>query len=100
MRQKTIYEIVSAASVEEFCQLRDIVLSAEKWSMDDHIRSCADPKRDGSYLANEICLFGGSSLVNPVRGVFDGTGAGGPDYDVIVKDVADKLKANLDYHCI
>ena len=94
MRQKTIYEIVSAASVEEFCQLRDIVLRAEKWSTDDHIRSCADPKRDGSYLANEICLFGGNSLVNRVRGVIDGTGAGGPDYDVIVKDVADRLKAN------
>lgn len=94
MRRKSIYDILRAATRDEFCQLRDIVLRAEKWSMDDRIRSCTDPKHDGSYLANEICLFGGNSVVNRFRGVIDGTGAGGPDYDVIVKDVADKLKAN------
>ena len=114
---KDIKQILTSASIEELHQLRDIVLSADKLSTDDSIRGdYTDPEIAGSALADEICEFGGNSLVNRVRGVFDGTdaggpdyggyslvnrvrgvfdgtGAGGPDYDVIVKDVADKLKA-------
>lgn len=81
-------EILSAASIEELHQLRDIVLSAGKWSTDDEIRDdYTDPKIDGPYLGREIRKFGGNSFANVYRDE-------GPDYQEVVEDVADKIKAN------
>ena len=84
---RELTEILSAASIEELHQLRDIVLSAKKWSTDDRIKGdYMDPKVDGLYLAEEIRKFGGNSFVNVFRDE-------GPDYKEVVEDVADKIKA-------
>ena len=92
---KSIYEILCAASDEELDQLRDIILSADKWSTDDSIQLdwSNSPKVYGLLLANEICKFGGNSIANFARGLLDEFDDGAPDYDVVVKDVADKLNA-------
>ena len=84
---RDLSEILSAASIEELHQLRDIVLSAEKWSTDDLIKGeYTDPKIDGPYLGEEIRKFGGNSFANVYRDE-------GPDYAEVVEDVADKIKA-------
>ena len=83
---RDLHEILSAAPIEELHQLRDIVLSAKKWSTADRIKGdYTDPKVDGLYLAEEIRRFGGHSFVNVLRGK-------GPDYKEVVEDVAEKIK--------
>ena len=93
---KSIYEILDAASIEELDQLRDIILRADKWSTDDSIKSESirnmGPRIYGSVLANEIRKFGGNSIANKVRDWVDDDP--GVTYDVIVKDVADKVNAS------
>ena len=85
---RDLSEILSAASIEELHQLRDIVLTADKWSTDDRIKiSYTDPKIDGPYLGREIRKFGGNTVANVFRDE-------GPDYKEIVEDVADKIEAN------
>lgn len=98
---KHTFDILRAASVEELDQLRAIILSADKWSTDDSIRDehfvnnylRPDLTMYGSTLLNEVCEFGGNSIANFARSLFDELDLGAPDYDVIVKDVADKLDA-------
>lgn len=85
---RDLNEILSAASIEELHQLRDIVLTADKWSTDDRIKiNYTDPKSDGPYLGREIRKFGGNSIANVFRDE-------GPDYQEVVEDVADKIKAS------
>ena len=93
---KSIYDILDAASIEELDQLRDIILSADKWSTDDSIKSESirnmGSRIYGMILAHEIIRFGGNSIANFVRDWDDNDP--GLTYDVIVKDVADKLNAS------
>lgn len=95
---KTIFDVLKAASMEELDQLRDIILSADKWSTDDSINSEGirnmGPRIYGMILAQEILDFGGNSIANLFRELFDDDDDPGLTYDVIVKDVADKLKAS------
>ena len=95
---KTIFDVLTAASMEELDQLRDIILSADKWSTDDSINSefirNMGPGMYGMILAKEILDFGGNSIANFFRELFDDDDDPGLTYDVIVKDVADKLKVS------
>lgn len=86
---RTVSEILSAASIEELHQLRDIVLAADKLSTDDRIRGdYTDPEVDGPYLGDEIRKFGGNTFANI------GRGDEGPRWAEVVEDVADKIKAS------
>lgn len=84
---RTLSDVLSAASIEQLHQLRDIVLSADKLSTDSLIEGdYTDPAIDGPYLGKEIRKFGGNSFVNIFRDE-------GPPYREVVEDVAEKIKA-------
>ena len=71
-------------------ELRRIILGAKKWSTRDALkRDWNENESDllASVLAKEVRLFGGNTFANVFR-------EDGPPYDEIVRDVADKFKAN------
>lgn len=93
MSKKSLSEILSAASIEELHQLRDVVLSADKLSTDDLIKgNYTDPAIDGPYLGREIRKFGGNTFANVFRD-------DGPPYKEVVEDVADKIGATYRAGC-
>ena len=88
---KTLVQILRDASVEDLHELRGLVLEARKVSTSGSIkRDFTDDHVQGAHdLADEIRRFGGNTLANIPR-------QGGPEWGEVVKDVADKIKADYE----